>query len=221
MNELCLPQSDDELTKRLKDLHEARKTEQARRKQKEKEQERRRQLTADERNQVFSKTGGHCHLCGGEMNQSSGGELTEEREVLPHFVVDHIVPFASGGKDSLDNFLAAHGLCNGCRWFYSPEEFQWILRIGIWARKQMEDAKTDIGQGYARTVSRERGGSEGTAKEARAIALSYPSALTWAGSCKKRKDGQPQWEWCTQRSPTVGHPTTKRVALTTMVEKAV
>jgi 5-methylcytosine-specific restriction endonuclease McrA len=144
MNELCLPQSDDELTKRLKDLHEARRTVQAKRK--EKEQERRRQLTADERKKVFDKTRGHCHLCGGDMTQNSGGELTEERKLVPDFVVDHIVPFASGGKDSLDNFLAAHGLCNGCRWFYSPEEFQWILRMGIWARKQMEDCKTEIGR---------------------------------------------------------------------------
>jgi 5-methylcytosine-specific restriction endonuclease McrA len=146
MNELSLPQSDDELTKRLKELHGKRRTEQARRKLEEKEQERRRRLTADERKQVFDKTGGYCHLCGGDMNQKSDGELTEEVEILPHFVVDHIVPFASGGKESLDNLLPAHGLCNGCRWFYSPEEFQWILRMGIWARKQMEDAKTEIGQ---------------------------------------------------------------------------
>jgi len=80
------------------------------------------------------------------MNQISEGELEEEREVLPHFVVDHIVPVASGGQDSLNNLLAAHGLCNGCRWFYSPEEFQWILRMGVWARKQMEDARTEIGK---------------------------------------------------------------------------
>ena len=121
-----------------------RRTEQARRKLEENEQDRRRRLTPDERKQVFSKTDGHCHLCGGNMNQISGGELTEEREVLPHFVVDHIVPVASGGQDSINNLLAAHGLCNGCRWFYSPEEFQWILRMGVWARKQMEDA-TEIG----------------------------------------------------------------------------
>jgi 5-methylcytosine-specific restriction endonuclease McrA len=144
MNELLLPQSDEELTEHLKDLHEARRKVQAKRK--EKEQERRRPLSDDERAKVLDKTGGHCHLCGGDITQSSGGELTEERELVPDFVVDHIVPFASGGIDSIDNFLAAHGLCNGCRWFYSPEEFQWILRMGIWARKQMEDVKTEIGR---------------------------------------------------------------------------
>lgn len=158
MNELSLPQSDEELTKRLRELHGNRKTEQAIRKEQEKERERRRRLTSEQRKQVFDKTGGRCHLCGGDMNQRSDGELQEEEELLPHFVVmeepkpaphfvvDHIVPFASGGKESLDNLLPAHGLCNGCRWFYSPEEFQWILRMGIWARKQMEDVKTEIGQ---------------------------------------------------------------------------
>jgi len=146
MNELLLPESDDALTERLRKLHNNRRTEQERHKLEEKEQERRRHLSSDERKQVLGKTGGHCHLCGGDMNQTSEGELEEEVEVLPHFVVDHIVPVASGGQDSLNNLLAAHGLCNGCRWFYSPEEFQWILRMGVWARKQMEDARTEIGK---------------------------------------------------------------------------
>jgi hypothetical protein len=48
------------------------------------------------------------------------------------------------GGHAIDNYLAAHGLCNGCRWFYSPEEIQWILKMGVWARKQMED-RTPIG----------------------------------------------------------------------------
>jgi len=102
---------------------------------------RRRAFSGEEREIVLAKTARHCHLCGGGARENSDGELTEERE----FVLDHSVPFASNGKDSLDNLLAAHGLCNGCRWFYSPEEFQWILRMGIWARKQMEDGKTNIG----------------------------------------------------------------------------
>src|ERR1700677_313404 len=108
MNELRLPQSAEELAKRLKSLHEDLRAVQAERKKL--RAERRRQLTHEERTTVMNKTAGHCHLCGGNMAENSDGELTEERE----FVVDHIVPFASGGKDSTDNFLAAHGLCNGC-----------------------------------------------------------------------------------------------------------
>jgi hypothetical protein len=34
--------------------------------------------------------------------------------------------------------LAAHALCNKYRWDYDPEEFQWVLKIGVWARLQME-----------------------------------------------------------------------------------
>jgi 5-methylcytosine-specific restriction endonuclease McrA len=140
MNELHLPKLPDELTKHLKSLHGNRKRDQAERKKL--PQELRRQLTDDERAKVLEKTAKHCHLCGGGKGENSDGELTEERAL----VIDHIVPFASGGDDSDNNLLAAHGLCNGCRWFYSPEEFQWILRMGVWARKQMEDAKTDIGK---------------------------------------------------------------------------
>jgi hypothetical protein len=61
-------------------------------------------------------------------------------------VADHVLSHAAGGPHKLPNYLAAHNLCNGKRWFYSPEEFQWILRIGVWARKQIEDQKTQIGE---------------------------------------------------------------------------
>jgi hypothetical protein len=36
-------------------------------------------------------------------------------------------------------------LCNNYRWDYSPEEFQMILKVGVWARTQVE-AKTRIGR---------------------------------------------------------------------------
>jgi hypothetical protein len=38
----------------------------------------------------------------------------------------------------VENYLPAHGLCNGYKWAYSQEEFQWVLKIGVWARHQME-----------------------------------------------------------------------------------
>ncbi len=123
MNELCLPESADKLADRLKFLHDERK--------KPPRARRRLSLTAEQRTNVLRKTAGRCHLCGGEIRERK-------------FAADHVLAHAAGGKHSLDNYLAAHGLCNGCRWFYSAEEFQWILRMGIWARKQMED-KTSIG----------------------------------------------------------------------------
>jgi hypothetical protein len=36
------------------------------------------------------------------------------------------------------NYLPAHAICNGYRWDYSPQESQWIMKIGIWARLRME-----------------------------------------------------------------------------------
>jgi len=122
---LRLPQSPDALVERLRFLHEERR--QLPR------PHRRLSLTPEQRTNVLDKTDSRCHLC--------GGEITENK-----FVADHILSHAAGGEHKLANYLAAHRLCNGCRWFYSPEEFQWILRIGVWARKQMEDQKNKIGK---------------------------------------------------------------------------
>src|SRR5579863_2851398 len=62
------------------------------------------------------------------------------------FAADHVLSHAAGGEHKHATYLAAHGLCNGCRWFYSPEEFRWILRMGVWAGKQIGDQKTTIGE---------------------------------------------------------------------------
>jgi hypothetical protein len=124
MDELSLPNSPDSLVRTLKRLH-------ARRKTQTRHHRRRRSLTRKNRDSVLKKTDGRCHLC--------GGKIKEEK-----FAADHVLAHAVGGEHALENYLAAHALCNGCRWFYSPEEFQWILRFGVWARKQMED-KTSIG----------------------------------------------------------------------------
>lgn len=149
IDERPLPSSGDELAKHLNKLHLERRE----RKQKGKVegQQPRHPLNEEEREIVLKKTNNHCHLCGGDMNLNAEGELEEERETMldpvkpvrkrNKPVFDHIVPHAAGGSGDLGNFLAAHGLCNGARWFYSPLEFQWILRMGVWARKQMESGK--------------------------------------------------------------------------------
>jgi hypothetical protein len=122
MNDLNFPQSADELCARLSFLHEERK--------KLPRASRRLSLNKRQRAIVLEKTAGRCHLCGGPVEKK--------------FAADHVLAHGAGGTHTLDNYLAAHGLCNGCKWFYSPEEFQWILRMGVWARKQMED-RTTIG----------------------------------------------------------------------------
>jgi hypothetical protein len=125
MNKLCLPQSPGELVERLRFLHEERK--------RFPRPPRRLSLNNEQRRDVLNKTDARCHLC--------GGEITENK-----FAADHVLSHAAGGEPKLSNYLPAHRLCNGCRWFYSPEEFQWILRMGIWARKQMEDQKKKIAE---------------------------------------------------------------------------
>jgi 5-methylcytosine-specific restriction endonuclease McrA len=50
---------------------------------------------------------------------------------------DHVLAHATGGEDSWENFLPAHALCNNYRWDYSAEEFQLILKLGVWTRNQI------------------------------------------------------------------------------------
>lgn len=123
MNVIHVPHSSGELANHLDSLHAERK--------KFPRPPRRLSLSRKQRRIVLTKTAGRCHLCGGEVTEGS-------------FVADHVLAHAAGGQHAIDNYLPAHGLCNGARWFYSPKEFQWILRMGVWARKQMED-RTSVG----------------------------------------------------------------------------
>jgi hypothetical protein len=49
-----------------------------------------------------------------------------------------VLAHSAGGAHAIDNYLPAHGLCNNYRWDYSTEEFQWVMKIGVWARLHME-----------------------------------------------------------------------------------
>jgi hypothetical protein len=85
-------------------------------------------LRLRERNEVLAKTGGKCHICGG---------LIEEDD----WQADHVLAHSAGGEHSPDNYLPAHDLCNNYRWHYEAEEFQWILKLGVWLRTQIEHEK--------------------------------------------------------------------------------
>ncbi len=86
----------------------------------------RRSLTPRERQSVFTKTGGRCHICGGVIDEDGPWDA------------DHVLAHAQGGVHSVDNYLPAHSICNNYRWFYGPEEFQWILKLGVWLRTKIE-----------------------------------------------------------------------------------
>lgn len=85
----------------------------------------RRALTPKERQIVLSKTGGRCHICGGH--------------IVDDWAADHVFAHSQGGEHSVDNYLPAHGICNNYRWFYGTEEFQWILKLGVWFRTKIEN----------------------------------------------------------------------------------
>jgi 5-methylcytosine-specific restriction endonuclease McrA len=92
---------------------------------------RRRLLLPRERAVVLQKSGGRCHVCGGLIEGAA-------------WQADHVFAHSAGGAHSLDNYLPAHTLCNNYRWFYGTEEFQWILKLGVWLRTQI-DKRTPLG----------------------------------------------------------------------------
>jgi 5-methylcytosine-specific restriction endonuclease McrA len=88
-------------------------------------------LSRAERAAVFQKTGGRCHICGGTISGS--------------WQADHVFPHSGGGGHSADNYLPAHPLCNNYRWDYGADEYQHILKLGVWIRTQIE-RRTPIGR---------------------------------------------------------------------------
>jgi 5-methylcytosine-specific restriction endonuclease McrA len=91
----------------------------------------RKRLSSAERDTILEKTDGRCHLCGGPIDGA--------------WEADHVLAHIRGGGDSVDNYLPAHRICNNYRWFYLAEEFQEILRLGVWLRTQIEK-QTRLGE---------------------------------------------------------------------------
>ncbi len=92
-------------------------------------------LTAEERRRVLAKTSRRCHICGGTIEGDA-------------WQADHVMAHSAGGIHQVDNYLPAHSLCNNYRWDYVPEEFQYILKLGVWVRTQIERG-TPIGNSAA------------------------------------------------------------------------
>ncbi len=83
--------------------------------------------TPSKRREILKKTGGRCHICGGRVEQD--------------WTADHVLAHARGGSHDANNYLPAHPTCNQYRWFFGPEEFQWILKLGVWFRTQIQTKK--------------------------------------------------------------------------------
>ncbi|MEP6513915.1 MAG: HNH endonuclease signature motif containing protein [Parafilimonas sp.] len=89
-------------------------------------------LTKEERKIIHMKTGGKCQVCGQEV-------------LVDKFEADHVKSYSSGGTSITDNFLPACRTCNNYRWHYLPAEFQWILKLGVWARTEIAN-DSDLGR---------------------------------------------------------------------------
>lgn len=81
-------------------------------------------LSRLKKDSILAKTNFRCHICGGPIEDK--------------WEADHVLARSGGGKNLIDNYLPAHRLCNNYRWDYLPEEFQEILKLGVWLRTQIE-----------------------------------------------------------------------------------
>ena len=124
MKTILALQNANRFAARLKRLHELRH------KGQNADPTRRETLPKEQRNLILSKTGGRCHICGGKIKKGENWQA------------DHILAHAHGGRHSVDNYLAAHSICNNYRWHYGSEEFQWILKLGVWVRTLIEKRDT-------------------------------------------------------------------------------
>jgi hypothetical protein len=100
---------------------------------------RRQTLRSTSRKEVFEKTGRRCHIC--------GGLLTE------HWQADHILAYSKDGPHDPENFLPAHRLCNNYRWDYLSEEFQWILKMGVWACTLIKNSPPEGSESLGRRMA--------------------------------------------------------------------
>lgn len=124
MNELPYIDSPEVLVRELNNLINVREGNKTKKK--------RTGLSKQTRQLILDKTDSKCHICGKEVS-------------LDKFEADHVKNFTSGGEDNEANFLASCRTCNNYRWHYSPQEVQWILKIGVWAKTQMAK-ETSIGR---------------------------------------------------------------------------
>jgi len=123
-----IPESVEEYRKYLINLHRKREETKTLNKT---VKRKRKSLTLKERRQILKKTDSKCHICGGEIHGQ--------------WQADHVLAYSGGGDHSIDNYLAAHSMCNNYRWDYLAEEFQEILRLGVWLRTKIEQ-NTEVGK---------------------------------------------------------------------------
>jgi hypothetical protein len=93
-------------------------------------------LTPNQRNEILSKTGNRCHVCGIKIKKTESWHA------------DHVLPHSGGGKSVIDNYLPSCALCNRNRWHMLPEEIQAVLKLGVFVKNEIEK-NTPLGQRLA------------------------------------------------------------------------
>lgn len=119
MNQPTYPLNQEILQKEIYSLHMKRKNEKMPSKRKSR-------LTNKDREIIFAKTDGRCHVCGIKIS-------------LGEFQADHVLSHVHGGLHKIENYLPACFICNNYRWHYLPEELQLILKIGVYAKTEIEN----------------------------------------------------------------------------------
>ena len=131
----------ESFSKHLKKLHENREAD---KKAARSSRPARQSLSRSERDRILAKTKERCHICGGPIENKSAWHA------------DHVFARSAGGTHSVDNYLPAHASCNISRWDFSPEEFQIILKLGVWTRTQIEHSKPFVREAAAAFLAHER-----------------------------------------------------------------
>jgi len=85
-----------------------------------KERRRRVALTPRQRASVFEKTVGTCHVCGIALDGK--------------WHADHVIPHLHGGRTVVENCLPICVVCNRLRWAYEPQVMQMVMRLGVYAK---------------------------------------------------------------------------------------
>jgi len=63
------------------------------------------------RQQIIDRDGLNCHICNREVDFQANHIVGQPGwELYPH--IDHVIPIAKGGDDTLDNVKLAHAKCN-------------------------------------------------------------------------------------------------------------
>lgn len=100
----------------------------------------RKALTPAQRQLVYVKTDGHCHVCGVKVP-------------LSKFHADHVQAHTHGGEHAEANYLPACADCNRLRWHYTAQEIQLILKLGRWMKtslQQQDDWALDVANAFVR-----------------------------------------------------------------------